>query len=165
MKEMLVVHHLIFSSKIQVFKNTPSGCTQHYGTAPRVWGLLSLAGKESNAASSCRDLMGVRAGCVPPVWHVLTTPPRQHWQRGRRNPLLSARLPLQVPADQRDAGLPQLPPAVGETRIRVTGTADTAGHGNRGASYWGKWGRRGASSGCPQRRRLGPPLRALLYAH
>ncbi|XP_052551930.1 26S proteasome regulatory subunit 6A isoform X1 [Tympanuchus pallidicinctus] len=96
----------------------------------------------------------MRGGDGAVLWHVW----RIYW--GEEQPAAGAALlpllPLKVPANQRDAGLPQLPPAVGETRIRVI--ADAAGHGNRGASCWG---RRGGSSGRPRCHRIGAPL----FAH
>lgn len=39
---------------------------------------------------------------------------------GAQSPPTTNLLPLQVPSDQRDPGLPQLPPLVGEARLRLT---------------------------------------------
>lgn len=85
-------------------------------------------------------------------------------------------LPLQVPPDQRDPGLPQLPPLVGEARLRLTrpwgsacavGTAGGTSRREGGVGGWvslqavprGSGGRPGASSVRP--RFLAPSVRGL----
>ncbi|XP_015485845.1 26S proteasome regulatory subunit 6A-B [Parus major] len=101
------------------------------------------------------------------LWHVW----RVHWGEEQPAPgtTLLPLLPLEVPPDQRDPRLPQLPPLVGEARLRLSAAGSAGDSRSRSRAPRAVPG--GASSASPARGRLGlaarprsPPPRCCVRA-